>query len=122
MDKFLFNNKSLKSRRRELRSNQTNAEKKLWEMLRGRRFQGLKFHRQFGIGPYILDFYCPKFRFGIELDGSSHTEKENAILDKEREKILQASNIKIIRFWNDEIENNIDRVLKKIRKELGFCF
>lgn len=118
MYKYLFNNQSLKNRRRELRINQTDAEKKLWEFLRGKRFQGLKFHRQFSVGEYILDFYCPKLRTGIELDGSQHKENETILYDKDRAKILQASNIKVIRFWNNEVENNIEGVLEKIFLEI----
>ena len=119
MYKFLFNNQSLKNRRRELRANQTDAEKKLWEHLRGKRFHELKFQRQFSIGAYILDFYCPKFRFGVELDGNQHNENESVLYDKDREKVLQASNVKVIRFWNDEVENDIEKVLEKILKEIG---
>jgi len=121
MYKFLFNNQSLKNRRRELRANQTNAEKKLWEFLRNKELDGFKFNRQHSIGPYILDFYCPEFRFGIELDGNQHNENESKIYDKDREKILQASNIKVIRFWNGEVENNIDKVLEKILFEIKKC-
>ncbi|MEK7116582.1 MAG: endonuclease domain-containing protein [Patescibacteria group bacterium] len=116
MYKYLFNNKPLIDRRRELRKNQTDVEKKLWECLRGKRFCGLKFYRQFSIGPYILDFYCPKLRLGIELDGDKHMEGGAVLYDRDREKILQASNIKIIRFWNDEVENNVETVLEKIKK------
>jgi very-short-patch-repair endonuclease len=118
MYKYLFNNQSLKNRRRELRANQTDAEKKLWEFLRGRKFEGLKFHRQFSIGGYILDFYCPKLRVGVEIDGSLHKENETISYDKDRERILQASNVHLIRFWNEEVVNNIDEVLGKIRNEI----
>jgi len=118
MYKFQFNNQSLKNRRRELRANQTDAEKKLWEFLRGKRFHGLKFHRQFSVGEYILDFYCPKFRIDIELDGNQHKKDETVLYDKDRGRVLQASNIKVIRFWNNEIENNIERVLEKILSEI----
>jgi very-short-patch-repair endonuclease len=121
MYKFQFNNQSLKNRRRELRTNQTNAEKKLWEFFRAKRFHGLKFHRQFSVGEYILDFYCPKLRMGIELDGSQHRENETVLYDKDRERILQASNIKVMRFWNNEVENNIDEVLEKILFEIKKC-
>ncbi|MEK7117046.1 MAG: endonuclease domain-containing protein [Patescibacteria group bacterium] len=118
MYKYNFNNQSLKNRRRELRTNQTDAEKKLWELLRSRRFHGLKFHRQFSIGAYILDFYCPEFRFGIELDGNQHNEDELKIYDRDREKILQASNIHVVRFWNDKVENDTEKVLEKILSEI----
>lgn len=114
MYKYLFNNQSLKDRRRELRKNQTETEKILWESIRGKRFHGLKFYRQFSIGPYILDFYCPKLRLGIELDGNPHKEKEAKILDRDKERILLASNVKILRFWNDEVANNIEEILEKI--------
>ncbi len=115
----MFNNKSLKGRRKELRANQTDVEKKLWEYLRGKRLGGFKFNRQFSVGPYILDFYCPKMRFGIELDGSEHSESKTRLYDKDRERILQASNIKIIRFWNGEVENDIEKVLKRIVSEIN---
>lgn len=118
MYKYLFNNQSLKNHRRELRKNQTEAEKKLWELLRGRRLEGFKFYRQFSIGPYILDFYCPKIRLGIELDGSLHSEDKAKLYDKDREKYLQTSNIKVIRFWNNEIENDTDKVLERISSEI----
>ncbi|KKQ77713.1 MAG: hypothetical protein A3A96_03795 [Candidatus Zambryskibacteria bacterium RIFCSPLOWO2_01_FULL_39_39] len=114
MYKFQFNNQSLKNRRRELRANQTDAEKKLWEFLRGKRFHGLKFHRQFSIGAYILDFYCPQIRLGIELDGSIHTKNKSVLYDKDRGSVLQTSNVNLIRFWNNEVENDIERVLEKI--------
>jgi very-short-patch-repair endonuclease len=117
MYKYLFNNQSLKNRRRELRANQTDAEKKLWECLRGKRLNGYKFNRQFSIGAYILDFYCPKLRLGIEIDGNPHSEQEIKTYDKDREKILEASNVRVIRFWNNEVENNLEAVLEKISKE-----
>ncbi len=119
MYKFSFNNTSLKNRRRKLRANQTNAEKKLWEFLRGRRFRGLKFYRQFSVGAYILDFYCSKLRLAIELDGGHHKENETVLYDKDREKILKASNVRVIRFWNDEVENNTENVLGKLDEEIN---
>jgi|SRR3989344_1015922 len=119
MDEFRFNNKILRDRRRELRINQTETEKKLWELVRNRRLSGHKFCRQYSIGGYILDFYCPKLRLGIELDGSQHGTEETVAYDKDREKILEASNVQIIRFWNDEIINNIEKVLEKINLEIN---
>jgi len=118
MYKFFFNNQSLKNRRRELRANQTKTEEKLWEFLRNRKLGGFKFNRQYSIGSYILDFYCPEFRFGIELNGNQHNENEPKIYDKDRERILQASSVHIIRFWNDEVENDIAKVLEKILFEI----
>jgi very-short-patch-repair endonuclease len=122
MDKFLFNNKSLKERRKELRANQTLAEEKLWEFISNRKLNGFKFYRQYSIGGYILDFYCPKIRLGVELDGSGHKEKEMAIFDKERTRELEASNIRILRFWNSEVMNNVEMVLEKISQKINETF
>jgi len=115
-EKFRFNTKSLKERRRELRRNQTNTEKILWELLRGRRLDGFKFYRQYSIGPYVVDFYCPQLRLAIEIDGSQHTEREIVIYDKERSNYFNSVNIQILRFWNEEIEKNVEVVLEKIKK------
>lgn len=123
-DKFLYNNKTFRDRRRELRNNQTPAEKILWKYVSKNKIQKLRFLRQYGVGSYILDFFCPKIRLGIELDGSVHKEKENKIYDKDREKYLENLDINIIRFWNDDVlENtkevieNIQNVIKKLNSE-----
>jgi very-short-patch-repair endonuclease len=119
MDKFRFNNKLLKERRKELRVNQTEAEGKLWEKLCNRKLNGFKFYRQYSIGGYIIDFYCPKIRIGIELDGNQHQEKGAKLYDKNRERELEAHNIRIVRFWNSEVENYIEKVLEKISQEIN---
>jgi len=72
--KYLQNDPALKQRRRELRRNQTDAEKALWAYLRNKQFYGMKFFRQYSIGPYILDFYCPNMKLAVELDGNSTTD------------------------------------------------
>lgn len=108
----MYNDQIQKSRRQQLRKNQTEAEKVLWEKVRGRRLNDLKFYRQYSIGPYILDFFCPKIRLGIELDGSQH--KEAVEYDQERKFFLEKAGVHIIRFWNSEVLNNIENVLEKI--------
>jgi len=115
MYKFRFNNKLLKERRRELRANQTDAEKKLWEALRGERLDGLKFHRQFSIGAYILDFYCKEKRLLIEIDGGIHMKTEAKKNDEVRDKYFKEINFKILRFKNNDIEKDIDMVVEKIK-------
>jgi len=112
--KFLYNNKTLKDRRQGLRNNQTEAEKLLWKRISKNKILGLRFLRQYSAGPYILDFFCPKIRLGIELDGSVHREKENKIYNKDREKYLDGLDIKIIRFWNDNVLNNTKEVLNNL--------
>lgn len=99
---------------RELRKSQTTAEKILWQYIRNRLFKGLKFRRQYVIGMYITDFYCPEKRLIIELDGSIHDESKQIEKDLDRENNLKYLNFNIIRFKNIEIIRNINNVLKKL--------
>lgn len=112
----MYNDQLQKDRRRELRKNQTEAENILWQEIRGRKINNLKFHRQYSIGPYILDFFCPKIRLAIELDGNQH--KDAVVYDKERENFMKDKDITTIRFWNDEVLNNLENVIKIIYKEI----
>ena len=114
----IYNNMTLKNRRKELRKNQTEAEKVLWQELRNRQFFGLKFFRQYSIGMYIVDFYCPKLRLAIEVDGSQHAEKEKHEYDKERTVYLKHLDITVLRFWNNDVLNNIDEVLLSISEKV----
>ena len=114
-NKFLYNHKDLRERRRELRNNKTPAEKILWKHISKNQVCNLRFLRQYSIGPYILDFFCPKLRLGIELDGSVHKEKEARTYDKDREKYLESLDITVIRFWNDEVLKNMKEVKTKIQ-------
>jgi very-short-patch-repair endonuclease len=108
----------LRGRRKELRAKETEAEEKLWLFIKNKEFHGLKFYRQYSVGGYILDFYCPKLRLGIELDGNQHKERETILYDKDREKYLGALSIRVIRFWNNEVINDIEKVLEKIILEI----
>jgi very-short-patch-repair endonuclease len=112
-----FNLPKLKSRRQELRKKQTDAEKALWQKLRGKQLKNLKFFRQYSIGPFILDFYCPQKYLGVELDGGGHASEEGRAYDEEREQYLKSMNVRIIRFWNHDILKNLDAVLEKILSE-----
>lgn len=108
---FHHNIETLKQKRQSLRNNSTDAEVLLWERLKGSQL-GVKFRRQHSVDYYIFDFYCPKWRLAIEVDGSSHFSK--AEYDKYRTKYLEAFNIKVIRFWNSEVINNLDWVVNQI--------
>jgi very-short-patch-repair endonuclease len=110
------NHPILKSRRTELRKNQTPQEVFLWARLR-RSQLGFKFKRQHSIGPYILDFYCPDKKLAIEIDGSQHLE--NKEYDNERNNYLLVLEIKTLRFWNNEVNKNMAGVLQKITNELN---
>lgn len=78
---------------------------------------GLKFFRQYSVGPYILDFYCPRLYLAIELDGSQHLEQEQREYDKERSYYLSQRRITIMRFWNNDVLRNTETVVEKIQKE-----
>lgn len=112
--KNIYNKKILKERRVELRKNLTLPEKILWHCLNKRQLKGHKFFRQYGVGPYILDFYCPEARIAIELDGESHLPEDQKLYDIERTRYLNGNNIKVIRFWNDEIIGDIEDVILRI--------
>lgn len=105
-------NTELKTRSRILRKSQTDAERKLWSKLRRKQILDLKFYRQFSIGNYILDFYCPARKLAIELDGSQHMQQLE--YDNNRLKYLQKQEITILRFWDNDVFKNIDGVLEKI--------
>jgi very-short-patch-repair endonuclease len=97
---------------RKLRKNSSDAERLLWERLRGKRLKGMKFRRQAVFGRYILDFYCPKQRLCIEVDGTSHQGREE--YDSERTLFLESAGIKVLRFENLAVHQNIDKVLQTI--------
>jgi len=115
---FIRNSPKLKGWRRELRRNQTDEEKVLWERLRGRRFYGLKFFRQYSVGPYVVDFCCPSLKLAIELDGGQHSCREQKEYDTNRTKHLKLHDIEVIRFWNNEVMQNIEGVLERITERI----
>lgn len=104
---------------RQLRRTETEAEKKLWLYLRNRRLMGKKFRRQHAIDTYILDFYCHESKLAVELDGPIHNGEMNRQYDKARTDVLAELGLRIIRFSNDEVMNDIERVLERIEKYLN---
>lgn len=111
---FTKNNPALKARQRELRRNQTDAEQVFWARVRNKQFFGLKFFRQYSMGPYILDFYCPERKLAVELDGGQHNKSEGREYDAERTAFLNAHGVEVLRFWNSEVLNDIDAVLERL--------
>ncbi len=95
---------------RHLRINQTDAERKLWSLLRSRQVSGAKFRRQFAIGKRIMDFYCPEYGIGIEADGGQHYEEKGRKLDAVRMGELSKLGVEIIRFSDREILTDIESV------------
>jgi len=110
-----FNREDQKSRRRELRNRPTEAEHLLWYQLRGAQLDGRKFRRQHGIGPYIVDFYCPEEKLAIELDGDIHREPEVKAHDEIRDRFLTERGIRVLRFGNEQATGDPYWMLEKIR-------
>ena len=98
---------------RKLRANSTDVEKLLWSRLRARQL-GKKFVRQFPIGPYITDFACRSAHLAIELDGGQHSETVDAL----RTEVIEAYGYRVVRFWNNEVIENLEGVLEAIVREL----
>src|SRR6266566_8339976 len=101
---------------RKLRKDQTEVEKILWHKLRNRQLENIKFRRQYSIGPYIVDFVATETKVIIELDGGQHNEESNRIKDEERTHYLEKNGYKLIRFWDNEVMENLDEVLESISK------
>jgi very-short-patch-repair endonuclease len=110
---LIFNRTGMKERRRELRRKETVAEDILWDYLKNRRLANLKFRRQYSIGAFVVDFYCPWLKLAIEIDGGIH--KNQVVYDNYRQKEIEQLKIKFLRFTNEEIETNILGVLNKIK-------
>ena len=97
----------------------TLPEQLFWSRVRSRQIGFLKFRRQHGIGPYIVDFYCPSKLVVIEIDGDTHAEENQHILDLKREKFLKGLGLTIIRYDNLEILRNLNGVLEDLCKKLN---
>jgi very-short-patch-repair endonuclease len=115
----IFNRSNELDKRRLLRSNPTEAEKIIWNNLRKRNLFGFKFRRQYSIGPYITDFYCPKAKLVIEIDGKVHESAEAIDYDKVRDEFIKSIGIRVLRFTNDEVEKSQENVISKIYYELN---
>ncbi len=107
----IFNKKEHIKRRQYLRRNMTKAEIVLWSKLKGKQLNGLKFRRQHGINNYVVVFYCPELKLAIEIDGDVHAYNSRIVYDKQRQKEIEALGIKVLRYTNNDILNNIEGIL-----------
>jgi len=114
----IHNRPQLKNIRKDLRNNATPAEIKLWGVLQRSNLGGYKFCRQHSVGPYILDFYCSAGKLAVELDGDSHFIDDAIEYDRKRTEYLNALNIKVIRFLNTDVYDNLHVVCERILMEL----
>ena len=103
---------------RKLRKNQTDAERKMWSILRNRQLHGVKFRRQFSIGRFILDFYSPEYKLGIEADGGGHYKDEERVRDELRTRELSELGVEILRFTDLDILNHMEGVSQVILKNI----
>ena len=102
--------KKILDKARDLRKNMTPQERKMWNILRNHQFYGFEIRRQYPISDYIVDFICRTKKIIIEIDGGQHNEDDNKNYDLERTKFLESLGYKVIRFWNNDIDNNIEGV------------
>lgn len=119
MGNFKESHIASRSRRQELRQRATQAEERLWPALRALRKTGFIFRRQHSIDWYVADFYCPKARLVIEIDGSIHDQEPQKANDVVRDQWMTARGIRILRFCNEEIEEDFPSVTLKIGQALG---
>ena len=110
----IFNRKTEKEKRRNLRNNSTYTEKVLWLSLRKKQIHNVRFLRQYSVNRFIIDFYSPKIKLAIEVDGSSHIGKEE--YDLARQNYIETFGIEFIRFTNEQVMGNTDKVIAEIKK------
>jgi len=118
--KQLNNLPHLKQKRKNLRNNSTPAEATLWNFLKNSQLNNKKFRRQHSIANYILDFYCPSEKLAIELDGSSHDHEIAAAKDRARDLFCASCGVKILRFENKAVFENLDGLVAEVRRNFGW--
>ena len=101
---------------RKLRQNMTKQERALWNILKNRQFYGYRFRRQHPIENYIVDFICREKKIIIEIDGGHHNQPNDIENDKKRTAFLESQGYQVIRFWNNDIDKNIEGVFKELQK------
>ncbi|MCY4365876.1 MAG: endonuclease domain-containing protein [Chloroflexi bacterium] len=109
--------KDITARARHLRKNPTDSERALWNILRNRQIFGLRFRRQVPLGPFIVDFACLEARLIIEVDGGQHFENKH--YDECRTAWLNSVGFRVLRFWNNQVLNEIDSVWQEIQVAVG---
>lgn len=111
-------NPHLKEVARKLRTEMTASEQRLWSRLRGKQLQGVQFYRQKPIGGYIVDFYAPKAKLVVEVDGPQHLDVDHAKQDVERDGYLAAQGLQVLRFNNLQVLQELDGVVEVIYQEV----
>ena len=111
-------NRNLKQLSRQLRESLTEAERHLWAKIRMKQLKGYQFYRQKPIGDYVVDFFCPKAKLAIEVDGSHHLVGEKIEYDRIRDEYLSSLGLRVLRFTNTEVLTHIEGVVESIAEEM----
>ena len=109
-------NRNLKPYSRQLRKNMTDAERLLWAKIRMKQLKGYQFYRQKPIGDYIVDFFCPRAKLIVEVDGSQHFSDETTEYDRIRDEYLSSLGLRVLRFTNTEVLTHIEGVVESIEE------
>lgn len=113
-----YNKKSEQEKRRTLRTNMTFCERLVWVFLRKKQY-GYRFLRQYSVDHYVMDFYCPKLKLAVEIDGDVHEQKDQKKYDEVRQKYLEEFGIKFVRITNEELLGNPNKAFEKIEKAIS---
>jgi very-short-patch-repair endonuclease len=113
-DKWVHYNSRLKKIARKLRNDMTLSEILLWQHIKGKQLLGYDFHRQKPINEYVVDFYCPRLKLVIEIDGDSHEGKEEA--DRIRQENLESLGLTVMRFRDWDVKSNVDGIVEHLRE------
>ena len=113
-DRWVRYNPRMKKIARTLRKNMTLSEILLWQQIKGKQLLGYDFHRQKPIDEYVVDFYCPRLKLVLEIDGDSHEGKEKA--DRIRRERLESLGLTVMRFWDLDVKNNVDGIVEQLRE------
>ena len=111
-------NRNLKQLSRQLRENMTDAERHLWAKIRMKQLKGYQFYRQKPIGDYIVDFFCPKAKLVIEIDGSQHFSEKTNQYDRIRDEYMSSLGLRVLRFTNTDVLTRIEGVIERIEEEI----
>jgi len=114
----IYTKKELKIRRKILRHNMTVEENILWTKIRKKQIGGFRFLRQFSVNMYVIDFYCPALKLAIEIDGTSHDSLDDKEYDAIRQSEIEQLKIEFMRFKNNEVLNDLDSVIQRIRQKV----
>jgi very-short-patch-repair endonuclease len=115
----LYNKVSERDKRRSLRTNMPQAEGLVWARLRDRQVEGYKFRRQYSVGAFVVDFYCPELKLAIEIDGPSHRMDGVPEYDAQRQLFLEGKGITVLRVTNARVYQDLDAAIGLIIAAIG---